>query len=422
MSGVNRRFVLGGLTMAGAMSFAAPAMARGEPKVVIIGGGFGGASAAMHLRKIAPKIKVTLIEPNKKYFPCPFTNLTITHSQLPLRAFDFTHIRNSGINVIHQHAIQIDPEEKQVTLSRGDVVYYDRLILSPGIDFIWDAIENYDENAAKVMPHGWKAGMQTVSLQNKLNNLPDGGTIAISIPPPPFRCPPGPYERASLMADYLKKHKPKSKLLILDAQDKFSKQPLFEEAWAEYFPNIIERIPGSESGSVVRVDTENNTLHTDFDSFKVDLANVIPPQRAGLIAKVAGVTNATGWCPINAVTFESSLVPNIHVIGDATIANPMPKSAFSANQQAKVCAAQIALLLSGKAPIPTTLLNTCFSFTDRENAFSVSGVYLNKGGTFSSVPGAGGTSPLGNHPELRQSEAQHAKDWFANISREAFGY
>lgn len=424
MSKINRRLVLGrlgGLAAAATASLALPAYARSKAKVVIIGGGFGGASAAMQLRRIAPDIEVTLLEPNSKYFPCPFSNLTIANPDAPLRSVSYDGLAKLGIQIIETRAIAVGAAQKTVRLSGGTALPFDRLIMSPGVDFIWGAIEGYDWRAVQSMPHGWKAGEQTRLLQARLKAMPDGGTFAITIPPPPFRCPPGPYERASLIAGYLKTHKPKSKLLILDAQDKFSKQSLFEQAWREHYPDIIERIPGAESGQLMRIDADARTLHTDFDDLKVDVANVIPPQKAGEIAKIAGAVDPSGWCPIDAVTFESRLVPNIHVIGDAAFASPMPKSAFSASLQGKICAAQVARLLKDQAPIDTTLVNTCYSFTGPEQAISVSGVYHNKGGAFTSVPDAGGTSPLGSHSDVRAREAGHARQWFDRIMTESFG-
>ncbi|NNE56812.1 MAG: FAD-dependent oxidoreductase [Hellea sp.] len=418
----DRRTVLAGLAATTSLGIAAPALAKSSPNVVIVGGGFGGASAAMQFRKIAPNIKVTLIEPSSAYTACPFSNLVIGGSRnISLQTFAYSGLKAAGVKLIQDYAKQIDPDTKTVTSRDGISLTYDRLILSPGIDFIWDAIEGFDETAAQNMPHAWKAGLQTELLAQQLQAMEDGGVVAISVPPPPFRCPPGPYERASLIADYLKRHKPRSKLVILDSQDRFSKQPLFEAAWRDLYPGIIERMPGSESGQVIRVESKTRKLFTDFDELSVDVANVIPPQKAGKIAHIAAVANATGWCPVNAVTFESTLAPNVHVIGDATIASPMPKSAFSANLQGKICAAQIARILAGQPPIATTLSNTCYSYAAPDYAFSVSGVYHNDGAAFQSVPGAGGTSPIGAEASLRLAEARQAEDWFKTITREAFG-
>ena len=250
--------------------------------------------------------------------------------------------------------------------------------------------------------------------------MPDGGVVLISVTAAPYRCPPGPYERASLIAGYLKAHKPKSKLIILDSNEQFSKQALFTAAWREHYGDMIEWRSASDFGRVIRVDADNMTLYTDFDAERGDVINVVPPQQAGAIVRRAGVADASGWCPIDAVTFESPLAAGIHVIGDATIAAPMPKSAFSANQQAKVCAIQVARLLAEMPAEPTTLANTCYSYTTADSAISVSGVYSSAGGQFSDVPGAGGVSPADATAAFREKEGRQAADWFRAITREAF--
>src|SRR5690606_10347879 len=239
----------------------------------------------------------------------------------------------------------------RVALNDGDTLTYDRLVLSPGVEFQWGAIEGYDAAASEVFPHAWEAGPQTALLRRQLEAMPDGGLVLIAAPAEPYRCPPGPYERASLIAHYLKTHKPKSKLVILDAKNAFSKQNLFREAWERLYPGLIEWIPQSQSGRVIRVDTGAGTVSTDFDDYKPAVANIIPPQRAATIARAAGLDEGKGWCTVRASTFESTVQAGVHIIGDAAIANPMPKSAFSANNQAKVCAAAVVALLRGR-PLP----------------------------------------------------------------------
>ena len=288
-------------------------------------------------------------------------------------------------------ATAIDPARRGVAFG-DNLLTYDRLILSPGIDIAWGALPGYDEAAAERMPHAWKAGEQTLLLRRQLEAMPDGGVVVISAPANPYRCPPGPYERASLIADYLKTHKPRSKLLLLDAKDIFSKQKLFQAAWKELYPGLLEWVSLSDGGKVTRVDPATNTFETDFGSHKADVANVIPPQRAGAIAAAAGVVDRTGWCPIDPVTFESKLQPGIHVIGDAAIAGAMPKSAFAANAQAKVCADAVAQLLAGNAPAEPRLINTCYSLVAPGNAISVAGVYRPLNGQLTDIEGAGGTS------------------------------
>ena len=271
------------------------------------------------------------------------------------------------------------------------------------------------------MPHAWKAGPQTVLLRRQLDAMKDGGLVVISAPANPFRCPPGPYERASLIAWYLKTRKPRSKLIVLDAKDTFSKQKLFEKAWAELYPGLIEWVPLSSGGKLVSVDPAALTLSTDFETYKADVANVIPPQRAGHIAELAGVADRSGWCPIDPESFASTLQPNIYVIGDAAIAGAMPKSAFAANAQAKVCAAAVVALLAGTRPQSPKLINTCYSLAAPEYGFSVAGVYHPADGKLADVEGAGGTSPLDAPTETRKEEALLAEAWFRTITAEVFG-
>ena len=306
-------------------------------------------------------------------------------------------------------------------LADGTTLTYDRLVLSPGIDLRFDALQGYDEAASQKMPHAWKAGEQTLLLRRQLEAMEDGGVVAISVPANPFRCPPGPYERASLIAHYLKAKKPRSKLLILDGKDAFSKQRLFQNAWKELYPGLIEWVGLSQGGAVTSVDPATNTLVTDFAKYHAQVANVIPPQRAGRIAEIAGVTEKSGWCPIDPASCESRQVPNIHVIGDACIAGNMPKSAFSANAQAKVCAEAIVALLGGGTPQAPKLINTCYSLVAPDYGISIAGVYEAKNGLWTDIPGAGGTSPLDAPLDVRRQEAIYAQGWFETITGEVFG-
>jgi sulfide dehydrogenase [flavocytochrome c] flavoprotein subunit len=307
-----------------------------------------------------------------------------------------------------------------VTLAGGKSLSYDRLILAPGIDFRWGALEGYTAEASARLPHAWKAGAQTELLRDQLRAMDNGGVVAISVTAAPFRCPPGPYERASLVAQYLQMHKPRSKLIVLDSNERFSKQPLFLQAWQRRYGDLLEWRSASNDGRVVRVEPGSMTLHTDFEALQADVVNIVPPQQAALIAQRSGTTDSSGWCPVNAMSFESRLQPGVHIIGDATIAAPMPKSAFSANAQAKVCAIAVARLLTGLDVEATTLANTCYSFVSTDEAISVSGVYRSDDATFANVPGAGGTSALRASAALRQQEAAQARDWFSAITSEAF--
>jgi NADPH-dependent 2,4-dienoyl-CoA reductase/sulfur reductase-like enzyme len=270
------------------------------------------------------------------------------------------------------------------------------------------------------MPHAWKAGEQTLLLRRQLEAMPDGGTVVISACANPFRCPPGPYERASLIAYYLKTKKPKSKLIILDAKDAFSKQGLFLGAWKQLYPNL-EWISLSKGGKVTSVDVGAMTLVTDFGRHKADVANVVPPQKAGRIAEAAGVADRTGWCPIDPVSFESKLQRNIHVIGDAAIAGAMPKSAFAGNSQAKVCALAVARLIAGGKPDEPRLVNTCYSLVAPDYGISVAGVYRPADGQLKDVEGAGGVSPADAPSAFRAQEATFANGWFRTITTEVFG-
>ena len=315
----------------------------------------------------------------------------------------------------------IDPQARSLTVGDGTKVNYDRLVLAPGIDFRWDALPGYDEAAAEKMPHAWKAGEQTLLLRRQLEAMEDGGLVAIAAPANPYRCPPGPYERASLIAYYLKTKKPRSKVIVLDAKDQFSKQRLFEEAWKKLYPDHLEWVSLSSGGKVISVEPATNTLVTDFDRYDAKVASVIPPQKAGRIAELAGVADRTGWCPINPATFESALVPNIHVIGDAALTGGMAKAAFAASAQAKVCAAAIVRLIAGETPVTPKLINACYSLAAPDYAFHVAGVYHPENDVLAEVEGSGGVSALDAPPAMRALEADFAKGWFNTVTGEAFG-
>lgn len=409
------------LTAAAAL---APAVvsAQGKAKVVVIGGGFGGATAARTLKALQPALDVTLVEPNPVYTSCPFSNSVLANlREIDQQQFRYDGIKGAGVTVAETSATAVDADAKTVTLADGSKLSYDRLVMTPGIDFNWGAIPGYDEAAAQKMPHAWKAGAQTVLLRQQLQAMDDGGLVVMSAPANPFRCPPGPYERASLIAYWLKIWKPKSKLLLLDAKDAFSKQRLFQSAWAELYPGMIEWVPLSQGGKVTSVDPATLTLTTEFATHKAAVANVIPPQKAGAIAAQAGVADRTGWCPVEPVAFESTLRPNIHVLGDAAIMGGMPKSAFAANAQAKVCAAALVRLLAGDKPQDPILINTCYSLVAADYGISIAGVYRPDKGQLTDVPGAGGTSPLVAVGGLRGQEALYASSWFRTITAETFG-
>ncbi|MFL6806150.1 MAG: FCSD flavin-binding domain-containing protein [Xanthobacteraceae bacterium] len=399
-----------------------PAIAQAEPHVVVVGGGFAGASVARALKQLDGRIPVTLVEASRVFTACPFSNGVIAGMRdLSAQQFSYEKVVADGVVLAPGTANLVDAQARTLIVGDGVRLRDDRLVLAPGIDIRWDALPGYDEAAAERMPHAWKAGEQTLLLRRQLEAMEDGGLVVISAPANPFRCPPGPYERASLIAHYLKTKKPRSKLIVLDAKDAFSKQRLFQNAWKELYPGLLEWVSLSSGGKVTAVEPATNALVTDFGRHEAKVANVIPPQKAGRIAELAGVADRTGWCPIDPVTFESKLVPNIHVVGDATIAGGMPKSAFTANAQAKVCAAAVAKLLRGEAPAEPKLINTCYSLVAPDYGIHVAGVYRPVNGVLTEVEGSGGVSKADAPRDVRAMEATFADSWFKTITSEVFG-
>ncbi len=420
------------LALAGAASVAAPNVLRAQTagRLVIVGGGFGGASAARFARINHPDVTVTLIEPQTSFVTCPYGNLVlggvrqmadITHSYDGLRAL--------GVDVVHDWADAIDAAGKSVRLRGGDDVAYDKLILSPGIAIRWGALEGYDEAAAETFPHAWvpAAGDQTRLLRQQLEEMEDGGVVGFAIPANPFRCPPGPYERISMVANYLKRHKPRSKILALDAKDAFSKQGLFQDGWAELYGDMIEWVPANADGRVVRVDPSARIFETEFGTeHRVDVGNVIPPQSAATIAIDAGLANDAGWVDVNPLTFEAMAAEHIHVIGDANTASPMPKSGYVANSTSKQATASAIALMRGEAPpADPVYFNTCYSHVGDDYGISVAGVYrLDADGQIVETPDSGGVSPRGplaEQREQRRLEARYADAWYDSIVLDAFG-
>ncbi|MCK1617349.1 FAD-dependent oxidoreductase [Bradyrhizobium sp. 159] len=419
---VTRRNAVLGITAA-ATSLAAPSILRAQSagRVVVVGGGFGGAACARALKRVDTKLQVTLIEPNNIFISCPFSNEVIAGlREIEAQQFGYDKLTAEGISVVAQAATTIDTQKRSVTAADGEAFGYDHLVLSPGIDFHVEALPGYDDAASEKMPHGWKAGAQTLLLRRQLEAMADGGTVAIAIPANPSRCPPAPYERASLIAHYLKTNKPRSKVLILDAKDSFSQQRLFEKAWKELYGDMIDRVALSQGGRVTSVDAATRTIVTEFGNYTPDVANVIPPQRAGRIAEIAGAADATGWCPIDPVTFESKLVKNVHVIGDACLGGGIPKSASAASAQGRACAAAIVNLLAGRAPETPRLTGVCYNIVAPDYGFSLAGNYQPKGDIFAEVEG-GATSPVDAPRELRAREAIEAEHWFQTITADTFG-
>jgi sulfide dehydrogenase [flavocytochrome c] flavoprotein chain len=417
-----RNVVRGFATAMASFALPCPSYAQSAARVVVIGGGFGGTACARALRKIDSRLQVTLVEPNRIFTACPFSNEVIAgFREIEAQQFGYDKIAASGVSVVAQAATKVDPQTRMVGLADGTLLPYDRLVLAPGIDLRFDALPGYDEATAEKMPHAWKAGAQTMLLRRQLEAMEDGGVVALAVPAAPYRCPPAPYERASLIAHYLKARKPRSKILILDAKDVFPQQRLFENAWKEFYPDMIERIPLSQGGRVVAVKAATNTLITDFGDHAAQVANVIPPQKAGNIAKLAGAADNTGWCPIDAVTFASKLVPNIHVIGDAVIGGNIPKSASAANAEGKACAQVVASLIAGTALARPTLEGTCYNTVTPGYAFSLSGNYQPRDDIFVEVIGSDFQSPVHALGEVRKREADQAQSWFKTITVETFG-
>lgn len=415
---------LGATTALGALSLSgiAPATAAGKAQVVVVGGGFGGATAAKYIKRFDPKIGVTLVEPSKRFVTCPFSNTVIGG----LNTIDYiTHgydaLKGLGVEVVHDSAAAVDGAKKQVRLAGGGSIGFDRCIVAPGVDFRWEAIEGLDAGTAARIPHAWKAGAQTLLLRKQLEAMADGGVFVISPPVNPFRCPPGPGERISLVASYFKTAKPRSKIIVLDPKEKFSKEGLFKEGWAALYPGMIEYRNLAEDGLVRRVDPASRTLYTDFGEETGDVVNFIPAQKAGKIAQVSGLADKTEWCPIHPRSFESTLQPGVHVIGDASIAAPMPKSAFTASTQAKVCAEAVVNLLRGAAPGAPKFINVCYSLVGENYGISVAMVYGYRDGKIVKIEGSGGLSPSGATPEFRRREADYTRGWYESIGRDIWG-
>jgi sulfide dehydrogenase [flavocytochrome c] flavoprotein subunit len=431
MSKITRRNFLkvSGASMAAASVAAYTPFAIGgaAKKVVVVGGGMGGATAAKYIRLMDPSVEVTLIEPKETYYTGFMSNEVISGERtLDSIGFGYDGLKKHGVTVVKDRVSGIDAGKRVVTTDGGKSFPYDRCIVSPGISYKWDAYEGYDEAIVDVIPHAWDGGPQTATLRDQLAAMEDGGVVVIVPPPNPFRCPPGPYERASQIALYLKANKPKSKIIIMDQKEKFSKQGLFTQGWKRYYgydtdDSMIEWLSSTTGGKISAVNKADMTVEGEMDTIKGDVINIIPPQMAGAIAKTVGLTNDKGWCPIDGKTFESTIHKNIHVIGDAAVASPLPKSAYAATSEAKVAAAAVvALLGGGEAPHPS-YVNTCYSVIAHGHGISVAMVYDYKDGKIVKVKGSGGLSPMDQTDEMRAREEQYAHSWFNNITSDTFG-
>lgn len=416
-----RRDILKTAVAVSAAIFPLPAISQSaSPRVVVIGGGFGGAACARALKRTGTKLSVTLIEPNRVYTACPMSNAAIAGlRELTSQEFGYGRLQAEGIELVASAAESVDAAARNVIVSGGQRIEYDRLVLSPGIDFRWDALPGYSREAAAEMPHAWIGGDQISLLTRQIAAMDDGGVVVISVPVTPSRCPPAPYERASLIAYMLKTRKPRSKVFVLDAKENFTMQRQFQGAWKQLYSGLLEYVSLSDGGLVTEVDPATRIVVTDFDKYTPAVANIIPQQKAGAVAELAGVADRTGWCPVDPVSFESRLQPNIHVIGDSAIAGAMPRSASAAMSQAKICASAIAALLAGNKPLVPTLESSCFSLIAPDYAISQTGRYRPSGENYTEAESV--ISPVDAPQDVRAKEAHDADAWFASTTAEVFG-
>lgn len=398
------------------------AIPKNKKRVVIVGGGFGGATAAKYLKKFSSDTEVILIEQNKDYYTCPFSNTVIAGiNKIEYIKHNYKTLEKKyKIIVMHEKVKKVDGTINSVILENGEIIPYTKAIVAPGIDFKYE--NGYVEGSELFAPHAYKAGAQTSLLREQLENMKDGGTFVMVAPKDPFRCPPGPYERVSLVAHYLKTNKPNSKIIILDQKNKFSKQALFQEGWENLYTNMIEWRNVEFGGKVISVDPKNKIVKTEDEEVIADVLNYIPDQKAGKLAFDSGLTQGD-WCPINTKTFESKLVKDIYVIGDAAVAAPMPKSGFSANSQGKIVALQISRSLKDMPNVnPPKLANTCYSLVSPTYAISIAAVYEAQEDKIVDLKdlGAGGLSPANAEASFRAQEAQYAVAWYKNQMGDVF--
>lgn len=417
-------------SLAGASALAAVGGTRivraaSRPRVIIAGGGFAGASCAMALRRFAPAVDVTLIDRQRQFVTGPFCN-TVVSGLNPMSAITQTHdaLTAAGVRVIHAEIEGVDLAAREARLDDGRRIGGDRLVIAPGIAFDWQAIDGYGPQAVDRVPHAWPGGVGQLSLlHEQLKAMPEDGQVVITVPDNPYRCPPGPYERASLIAWFASQHKPRARVLILDAKDHFSKEPLFRIGWDTRYPDVVEWRGGRRDGArVVAVDVAAKRVSTSGgDEIDADVLNIIPPQRAGHLAENAGLTDAAGWVTVAAHDFSVPGHSGIHVIGDATHAEPMPKSGYAANMQAKICAFAMAAELAGDTPADTHMINACYSLVAPDYGISVTEVYALNGDSIAAIQQAGGISALAAGTATRRQESEYARSWYQNMVRDSFG-
>lgn len=419
---LNRRTFLG-TTAAAATTLAAPnvlAQGAGKPRVVVIGGGAGGATAARYIAKDSDgAIDVTLVEPTRTYFTCFFSNLYIGgFKEISDIGHTYGKLAAAGINVLHDWAVDVDRDAKTVTLAGGSTLPYDKLILSPGIDFVDDAVEGWSIEAQNAMPHAYKAGSQSELLRAQLEAMPEGGTFAMVAPPNPYRCPPGPYERVSMVAHFMKENNPTAKIIVADPKPKFSKMSLFQEGWNKHYPGMVDWIGEEFGGGNVSVDPANMTVTIDGEETQVDVCNVIPAQKAGRIAEMAGVTDGN-WAPVNPADMSARADADVYVLGDSAEQGDMPKSGFAANSQAKVCANAVRGALTGSKVFPAKYSNTCWSLIATDDGVKVGATYEPTEEKIASVDSF--ISETGEDSALRKATYEESEGWYTGITTDMFG-
>ncbi|MDQ2091412.1 NAD(P)/FAD-dependent oxidoreductase [Marimonas arenosa] len=416
-----RAFIGTGAAAAAALS--APhvrAASHGKPKVVVVGGGAGGATAARYIAKDSNgEIDVTLVEPTRMYYTCFFSNLYIGgFRELSSIGHSYGGLAKQGVNVVHDWAVGIDRDAKTVTLAGGAVLPYDKLVLSPGIDFVDGAVPGWSVAAQNKMPHAYKAGSQTELLKAQIESMPAGGTFAMVAPPNPFRCPPGPYERVSMVAHLLKNINPTAKIIVADPKPKFSKMALFQDGWSRHYDGMIDWIGQDFGGDKVEVNADEMTVSIDGEVTKVDACNVIPAMKAGKICDMAGITDGR-WAPVDGHSMVSKMDENIHVLGDSCSQGDMPKSGFSANSQAKVCAMAVRGALTGSKVFPAKFSNTCWSLLDTDDGVKVGATYKATDEKIAKVDGF--ISQVGEDDALRKQTFEESVGWYAGITADMFG-
>ncbi|MDC0912543.1 NAD(P)/FAD-dependent oxidoreductase [Paracoccaceae bacterium] len=419
---LSRRGFIGNSAAAAAL-LSAPSLHAGghaKPRVVVVGGGAGGATAARYIAKDSKgAVDVTLVEPTRTYYTCFFSNLYLGG----VKEFDdightYGKLAASGINVVHDWAIGVDRDKKMVSLAGGSALPYDKLILSPGIDFVEGAVEGWDLSSQNAMPHAYKAGSQSELLKAQIMAMPQGGTYAMVAPPNPYRCPPGPYERVSMAAHYLSQHNPTAKIIVADPKPKFSKMALFQEGWNAHYAGMIDWIGSEFGGENVAVDPSAMTISIDGESINVDACNVIPAMKAGRIAALAGVTDGN-WAPVNAADMSTKADADVYVLGDASQQGDMPKSGFSANSQAKVCANAVRGALTGSKIFPAKFANTCWSLINADDGVKVGATYKATDEKIAKVDGF--ISKTGERADIRKQTYLESEDWYTGITSDMFG-